>query len=1369
MSAAGLTANNGNYLFVEAAGNTTALSVTQAALTVTAVADSKTYNGLSYTGGNGVSYSGFRNNDSSAGLTGTLSFVGNSQGAINAGTYAITPTGLSNPNYAVSFVDGTLTVNKASLTVTADNDSRVYGAANPTFTSTISGFVNGESFSSAGVTGDASVTTTATATSNVGTYATVPTAGTLAAANYSFNTLVNGSLAITPANLTISANSATRLYGAADPSFSGTVSGFLNGETLASATTGTLLFTSAASLTSNVGSYALTGASLTAKNGNYVFVQDSANTTALSITPASLTVTAKSDSKYYDGVAYSDGAGLTYSGFLNNDTATSLSGTVNYSGTSQGATNAGSYVLTPSGLSNSNYTISYANGTLTVNPAVLTTTLVSSDKVYDGNTSATGSITLSGLVGSETLGVSATYNFNNKNVNTANTVTATAITLADGKGLATNYVLDSSPTTTTAHITPLAVTVTGVSAVNKVYDATTVAALSGTAIVIPLASAGDSPVVIGTANATFADKNVDTSKPVTVSGYSLSGVGASNYSIIQPAGLKADITPATLKVTVNADAKFVTTADPANFNGVSLSGFLGADTATDVSGSATITRTNASVNGAGNYAGVLTAAGLSSQNYVMNYIPGDFTVVAADRVLVRVDNETVVYGTTPTSNIQSVQYFNGTTGLVTLNRVGTTNTFDDGVAGGNGTLTFSVVAANPLLSAGGNLRVGTYGLGVDALSLAITGTNFSGTPVVAGLLNVTPLSVQVSGITAANKVYDRNNSATVTGGTIASLKNDAVSVSTTGVTASFVDKMADMSKSVTASGYALTGADASNYQLLQPAALSADITPLNLNVAGAKAINKAYDGTSVATINGGVITLADGEAVSLITSGVVGSFADAAVFNAKSVTATGFAISGADATNYELIQPTGLTADITRRQLTFSNVAATSKVYDRTTTTTGSLSLVGIVGSESVSADVGTALFADKNVGDQKTVNLSGITLTGTDAGNYEIVTTSTATADITPLALTLINQSATSRVYDATLTATGSVALSGVIAGDTVGVTTPTARFVDKNVGTNKTVNLTGITLTGNDAGNYTVASSTSAQANITTRSLTITGVTAVDKVYNRLTDATISGGAISVLNTDIVNLDVTSATASFVDKNVGTKSVTATGYVINGTDAANYSLIQPSGVTAAITPLYLTLAGISASDKNYDGNTVAKATGTLVGVLAGDSAQVSSLTGTFSDAQIGTNKTVTITTGVLTGVDALNYGITPGLTTTASINTNDSSINNFILGPSKIPGIGGFKTLDLLDIKYPLPTTFLVDSVGAVKPGEPTILQTGEIGARPVMGYYASEEESTGESNYCYIYPKVNLGRSYYIGVLSGNAAKAAGGKSVDTLKVK
>ena len=1369
LAASGLTANQGNYLFVEAPANGTAFSVTPAALTVTALADTKTYNGLAYAGGQGVTYAGFRNGDSATGLTGSLAYVGSSQGAINAGTYAITPSGLSSANYAVSFVDGVLTVAKASLTVTGGNGTRVYGAANPGLTSTISGFVNGESFVSAGVTGAATTTTSATTTSNVGAYAIIPAAGSLAAANYVFDSFVNGSLAVTPATLTVTANAATRLYGAVDPAFAGTVSGFVNGDTLATATTGTLLFTSSASVTSNVGSYALTGIDLIAKYGNYVFVQDAANATALTVTPAPLTATAISDAKTYDGVAYAGGAGLTYDGFRNGDTAATLTSPATYSGTSQGATNVGSYVLTPGGLTNPNYTISYAPGTLTVNPAVLTATLVSSDKIYDGNTSATGSLTLTGLVGSETLGVSATYAFNNKNVNLANTVTASSVALADGTGLASNYVLASGQTAT-ANITPLAVTVTGVTAVSKVYDATDVAAFTGTATVTPLSGAGDSPVVIGTANATFADKNVGTAKSVTVGGYSLSGVGASNYTLVAPAGLTADITPATLRVAVNNDAKFVTTLDPANFNGVSLSGFLGADSLADVSGSATITRSNSGVNGAGTYAGVLTATGLTAQNYAMSYVPGDFTVVPADRVLVRVANETVVYGTAANPTVQSVQYFNGSTGLVSLTRVGSTNTFDDGVLGGNGTVTFSVVAANPLLSVGGNLRVGTYGLGVDVASLVITGTNFTGTPVVAGALNVTPLSVQVAGLTAANKAYDRNNAATVTGGTVASLAGDVVVVSTAGVVASFADKMAANGKSVTAAGYALTGADASNYQLVQPSAVTADITPISLTVSGATALNKAYDGTSVATISGGAITLAAGEAVSLVTSGVVGAFADAAVADGKSVTASGFALSGADATNYVLVQPSGFTADITRRQLTFSNVAAASKVYDRTAATTGSLSLVGIVGSESVQADVGGAAFVDKNVGTGKIVNLTGITLSGTDAGNYAIVSTATATADITPLALTLISQAAASKVYDATILTTGSVALSGVITGDAVGVTTPNARFADKNVGTGKAVNLTGITLTGADAGNYSVASSTTALANITTLTLNVTGVTAANKAYDRLTAATISGGVISILGADIVNLDVSGASGVFADKNAAAgKTVNATGYVISGADAANYSLVQPSGVTADITPLYVTLSGLSASDKTYDGSTAAKATGILVGVLAGDAAQVSSLTGAFADAEIGTGKTVTITTGVLTGADAINYRITPGQTTTASITRKDDGTNNFLLGASRIAGIGGFKSLDSSDFKYPLPKTFLLGSVGAVKQGEPATLTTGEIGARPVTGYYTSEEQPTGTPSFRYVYPKVNLGQAYYVGALGGAEATAAGGETTETVEAK
>jgi len=174
-------------------------------------------------------------------------------------------------------------------------------------------------------------------------------------------------------------------------------------------------------------------------------------------------------------------------------------------------------------------------------------------------------------------------------------------------------------------------------------------------------------------------------------------------------------------------------------------------------------------------------------------------------------------------------------------------------------------------------------------------------------------------------------------------------------------------------------------------------------------------------------------------------------------------------------------------------------------------------------------------------------------------------------------------------------------------------------------------------------------------------------------------------------------------------------------------------------------------------------------VGVLAGDTAQVSSLAGTFADAELGTGKTVTITTGVLTGADAVNYRITPGQTTTASITRKDDGMNNFLLGASKIAGIGGFKSMDSSDFKYPLPKTFLLGSAGAVKEGEPVTLTTGEIGARPVTGYYTSEEQPTGATSFRYVYPKVNLGKAYYVGALGGDDAKAAGGETTETVEAK
>ena len=155
-----------------------------------------------------------------------------------------------------------------------------------------------------------------------------------------------------------------------------------------------------------------------------------------------------------------------------------------------------------------------------------------------------------------------------------------------------------------------------------------------------------------------------------------------------------------------------------------------------------------------------------------------------------------------------------------------------------------------------------------------------------------------------------------------------------------------------------------------------------------------------------------------------------------------------------------------------------------------------------------------------KTVNVSGITVGGADAGNYTYNTTASTTADITPASLT-ITATGTNKVYDGLTSATVTLG-DNRISGDTLSLSYTTAAFLDKNVANGKTVNVSGISLTGADSGNYTYNITASTTADITPASLTITA-TGINKVYDRTTDATvtlgdnrISGDTLSLSYTD-------------------------------------------------------------------------------------------------------------------------------------------------------------------------------------------------------------------------------------------------------------
>jgi hypothetical protein len=119
-----LTASEGHQITVTYTGDnnytnnasspTVSQEVDQAALTVTANDDEKTYDGNAYSGGNGVYYAGFVNEQTNTVLGGTLSYGGSAQGAVNANTYAITPQGLTSVNYHITFDNGTLRVDQAT-------------------------------------------------------------------------------------------------------------------------------------------------------------------------------------------------------------------------------------------------------------------------------------------------------------------------------------------------------------------------------------------------------------------------------------------------------------------------------------------------------------------------------------------------------------------------------------------------------------------------------------------------------------------------------------------------------------------------------------------------------------------------------------------------------------------------------------------------------------------------------------------------------------------------------------------------------------------------------------------------------------------------------------------------------------------------------------------------------------------------------------------------------------------------------------------------------------------------------------------------------------------------------------------------------
>ncbi len=581
-----------------------ALTVTPAPLTITANDQTKLYGAAlpSLT----ASYSGFVNGDTSTTLTTqpTLNTTATAGSHVAGSPYAITANGAVDSDYSISYVAGALTVTPAPLTITANNQTKVYGAALPSLTASYAGFVNGDT--SASLTTQPTLSTTATAASHVAGSLYSVTASGAVDSDYSIS-YVAGTLSVTAAPLTITANNQTKVYGSALPTLTASFSGFVNGDTSASLTTQPTLSTTANAASHVAGSpYTITASGAVDSDYSISYVAR-----ALTVTPAPLTITANNQTKVYGAVLPSLTA--SYSGFVNGDTSTTLTTqpTLNTTATAGSHVPGSPYAITANGAVDSDYSISYVAGALTVTPAPLTITANNQTKVYGAALPAL-TASYSGFVNGDTSASLTTQPTLSTTATAASHVAGSPYSITASGAVDSDYSISYVAGTLT--VTPAALTITANNQ-TKLYGAvlpTLTASYSGFVNGDTSASLTTQPTLSTTANA---------ASHVSGSPYGITANGAvdTDYSISYVAGALT-VTPAPLTITANNQTKVYGAALPSLT--ASYAGFVNGDTSASLTTQPTLSTTATAASHVAGSPYAITANGAADSDYSISYVAG---------------------------------------------------------------------------------------------------------------------------------------------------------------------------------------------------------------------------------------------------------------------------------------------------------------------------------------------------------------------------------------------------------------------------------------------------------------------------------------------------------------------------------------------------------------------------------------------------------------------------------------------------------------------------------------------------------------------------------------------------------------------------
>ncbi len=668
------------------------LNADPAPLTITANNVSMVYGGT--LPAFGVTYGGFVNGDNATSLTVQPSVTVPANASSPAGSYTITPSGASDPNYTISYVNGTFTITPAALTITANNASMTYGGPVPSLSASYSGFVNGDN--SASLTTQPTVSTTATSASPAGTYPT--TASGAVDANYTI-TYAAGTMTVGKATLTVTASNQNMPLGGPLPAFTVSYTGFVNGDAASSLTTQPSATTTATAL-SPAGSYPITPGGGSSSNYTFTYVNGT-----LTVAQAILTITASPASSIYGAALVPDGSlTVTYTGFVNGDGPSSLTTLPTVSNTASAGSPIGTYILTPSGAADPNYTIQYVTGVYTIQKAPLTITANNASMTY-GGTVPSLSASYSGFVNGDaasSLTTQPTVSTTATSASPSGTYPITASGAADA-----NYTITYTAGTMTVGKATLTVTANNQSM-----------PLGGP---LPAFTVSYTGFVNGDGTS-----SVTTAPTVTTTATASSPAGT--YPIIPSAGLSANysftyvdgtltIGKALLTITANpATSVYGAALVPNASLTVTYSGFVNGDNSSSLTTLPTVANSAIAGSPVGTY--TLTPSGAVDPNYTFQYVTGVYTIQKAALTITAV-NQTMTYGgAVPVLTASYSGFVNGdgTSALTTAPKITTTAT------------SASPVGAYPITASGAtapNYTI-TYTSGtmtVDKATLTVTANN----------------------------------------------------------------------------------------------------------------------------------------------------------------------------------------------------------------------------------------------------------------------------------------------------------------------------------------------------------------------------------------------------------------------------------------------------------------------------------------------------------------------------------------------------------------------------------------------------------------------------------------------------------------------